>query len=107
MTAPHTLLVRTDASVAIGTGHVMRCLALAQAWQQAGGDVVFAMAEATPSLEARLRISRIRVQRLSVTAGNAEDAPRTPASAPSGKADRVVGGGFQFWFAAPAAPHAH
>ncbi len=28
-----TLILRADASIAMGTGHVMRCLALAQAWQ--------------------------------------------------------------------------
>ena len=32
-----TLIIRADATPAIGHGHLMRCLALAQAWQDAGG----------------------------------------------------------------------
>ena len=35
------LIIRADASTEIGTGHLMRCLALAQAWKDAGGQVVF------------------------------------------------------------------
>ena len=35
------LLVRADASVTSGTGHVMRCLALVQAWSERGGAAVF------------------------------------------------------------------
>ena len=35
------LIVRADSSVDIGTGHIMRCIALAQAWQDQGGDVTF------------------------------------------------------------------
>ena len=37
---PH-LFIRADANVQIGTGHIMRCLALAQAWQDRGGKVTF------------------------------------------------------------------
>lgn len=35
------VVVRADASVAIGSGHIMRCLALAESIKAAGGDVKF------------------------------------------------------------------
>jgi UDP-2,4-diacetamido-2,4,6-trideoxy-beta-L-altropyranose hydrolase len=35
------LFIRADADSKIGTGHVMRCIALAQAWQDQGGVVTF------------------------------------------------------------------
>jgi UDP-2,4-diacetamido-2,4,6-trideoxy-beta-L-altropyranose hydrolase len=37
----NTLIIRADATSEIGTGHVMRCLALAQAWLDQGGEVAF------------------------------------------------------------------
>ena len=36
-----TLFIRADATTRIGTGHIMRCMALAQMWQERGGQVVF------------------------------------------------------------------
>ena len=35
------LYIRTDANGKIGAGHIMRCIALAQAWQYQGGEVTF------------------------------------------------------------------
>ncbi len=35
------LIIRADSTAKIGTGHIMRCLALAQAWQDQDGKVTF------------------------------------------------------------------
>ncbi len=48
------LVIRADANTKIGTGHVMRCLALAEARQETGGDVYFLTAFKLPAIETRL-----------------------------------------------------
>ncbi len=67
-----TLLIRADADHEIGTGHVMRCLALAQAWQDAGGDILWACHALPAALEERLRAEKMAVERVDAGAASLE-----------------------------------
>src|SRR5215472_2343913 len=91
-----TLSVRADAGVAMGTGHVMRCLALAQAWQDEGGDVLFAMAQRQSAIEARLLSEGVRVVAVEAEAGTSQDVAETIGLACQHGAHWVVVDGYQF-----------
>jgi UDP-2,4-diacetamido-2,4,6-trideoxy-beta-L-altropyranose hydrolase len=91
-----TLILRADASVAIGTGHVMRCLAIAQAWQDAGGSCIFAMAQTTPAVEQRLCAEKCLVSTVIATPVSQRDAAQVVELAAVHMANWIVVDGYQF-----------
>ena len=80
----------------MGTGHVMRCLALAQAWQETGGRAVFAMAETTPAISQRLLAERCEASTVSGRSGTMEDAQHTIAHARQLESRWIAVDGYQF-----------
>ena len=80
----------------MGTGHVMRSLALAQAWRRNTGSVSFVAAELTPALHARLLQERFEIVRLRLIPGGDEDAASMVKMARKQNASWIAVDGYQF-----------
>jgi UDP-2,4-diacetamido-2,4,6-trideoxy-beta-L-altropyranose hydrolase len=71
------LLIRTDASISIGTGHIMRMIALAQAWRKSGGNALFLCAVITPALEETINSNGFLLEKIVATPGSRTDLEAT------------------------------
>jgi UDP-2,4-diacetamido-2,4,6-trideoxy-beta-L-altropyranose hydrolase len=92
-----SLLVRVEADAKGGTGHAMRCIALAQAWQDAGGGPVrFLMTHCGEGLAARMRREEIALERVegAPAPGSQADAAQTLALARAGLTSWIVVDGY-------------
>lgn len=91
--------LRADASPTIGTGHVMRMLALAQAWRRTGGRAVFVAAEMPDGIRTRVEAEGFSVLAIPVPENPDVDAALTlealsRVAAPAGSA--VAADGYRF-----------
>ena len=80
----------------MGTGHVMRCLSLGQAWQDIQGEAVFAVSQATVAIEERIAAEKMGIIHLAATAGSLEDATEVIQTAQTHLARWVVVDGYNF-----------
>lgn len=89
-------IIRADANQNIGAGHIMRCVALAQAWQDYGGEAIFIINGQLPELEDRLKNEGFEITHISSERGSVFDANETVQIACDKKAGWIIVDGYHF-----------
>ncbi len=94
--APARLLIRADANRQSGTGHVIRCIALAEAWRNETGPVCFASRSLPPPVAARLKTSGLELVEMSTFTNLVDDAREFLELARARSATALVVDGYEF-----------
>lgn len=90
------LVIRADANPSIGTGHLMRSLALGEAWRDAGGNVTFVTTCARETILQRLDREGFSVRQIKAQHPDPRDLKDTLKIARSEAADWVSLDGYFF-----------
>ncbi|MEP6663356.1 MAG: UDP-2,4-diacetamido-2,4,6-trideoxy-beta-L-altropyranose hydrolase, partial [Verrucomicrobiota bacterium] len=90
------LVIRADAGLQMGTGHVMRCLALAEPWLQSGSRVTFVSSNLSRPLIERIQNLGIKTASLRALPGSHDDAIELTQIAAEREASWVVVDGYHF-----------
>ena len=89
-------MIRADATPTMGAGHMMRCIALAEAWKRNNGHVLFVSAASVPFALQRIRREGFELELLRAEAGSWEDATLSKAIAEARQARWMAIDGYHF-----------
>lgn len=90
------LLIRADATTEMGTGHIMRCLALAQGWQAEGNQAIFLSHCESRALRRRVEATGVNFISLDKVHPSPRDLQETLALVNQLQAEWLVVDGYHF-----------